>query len=157
MIDVEQRALRTLEQHRLAGAHVTVEQRRDVGHHRPQALGQLQVFIQHLLIINRVGLKIILQREVVVLHDFSKACSEALGIQEVGHAQATARHLVLIGRTDAAAGGANGRLAALFLARHVERHVITQDERTGIAHAQAFAHGHAARREMIDLLEQGRG
>ena len=48
MIDIQQRALCTLEQHRLAGTHVVIEQRRDVGYHRPQAFGQLQVLIQHL-------------------------------------------------------------------------------------------------------------
>jgi len=31
-----------------------------------------------------------------------------------------------------------------------------QNERTGIAHPQAFAHGYAVRREVIDLLKQGR-
>jgi len=74
VIDIQQRALCTLEQYRLAGTHIVVKQRRDVGYHRPQAFGKLEIFIQHLLVIYRVGLEVMLECEVVILHDFSKAC-----------------------------------------------------------------------------------
>ena len=53
MIDVEQRRLRTFEQQALARADQRVHFAGNVGHHRLQALGELQRFIERLLEVDR--------------------------------------------------------------------------------------------------------
>ena len=54
-------------------------------------------------------------------------------MEQVTDAQATARHLVFIGRADAAAGGADGTLASGLLARLIQGDVIRHDQRRGRA------------------------
>ena len=55
-------------------------------------------------------------------------CSSAVGIGEIADADAAPRDLVLVGRPDAARGGADLALAAARLRQQVEVAVIRQDE-----------------------------
>ncbi len=43
----------------------------------------------------------------MVLQQFLELGGEALGVEQVGDAQAATRHLVLVGRANATAGGAD--------------------------------------------------
>ena len=86
-----------------------------------------------------VGLEVVLEHEVVVVEHLAQLRGEALARVEVLHADGAARHLVLVGRPDAAPGGADLGLALGALARLVERDVVRQDERAGLRDAQAAA------------------
>ena len=76
---------------------------------------------------------------------------------QVLHAQRAARHLVLVGRADALARGADLAVAALLalrLARLVDRHVERHDQRAGLADEQARAHVQADLFQALDLGQQ---
>src|SRR3990167_1937384 len=154
VVDIQQRALRAFEHHALAVAPVLIQQLGNIRHQRAQALGQLQAFRKRFSVIHRVAVEIILERVVVILHHALELVGEGPGIEQITHTQAAARHLVLVGRADAAPGGADGGLATRLLARVIQRHVMRQDQRTGVAHAQTFRHVHAVAREFVHFLEQ---
>ena len=61
-------------------------------------------------------------------------------MEQILHANGAPRHLVLVGRADAATGRADLACPLGRLARLVERHVIRQDQRTGFADREARAH-----------------
>ncbi len=52
----------------------------------------------------------------------------SVGLQQVDDAQAAARHLVFVGRTDAAAGGADALAARRALGGQLDHAVIGQDD-----------------------------
>ena len=106
--------------------------------------------------VERGRMVVVDQQEVVVVHHFADPLASGLRRVEVLHPQRAAADLVLIGGPDAAAGGADLRVAAPCLARLIERYVVRQDQRTGQADAQAASHIHADRFEFFDLTEQRR-
>ena len=154
MVDVEQRALRAFEHHALALASVLIQQFGDIRHQRTQTFGKRLELGKGLSDIHGVAFKIVLEREVMVLHDFLELVRERPCIQQVGDTQPAARDLVLVRRADATASGADGVLATRLFARVVERHVMRQDQRAGLAHAQALDYLHAVLRKLVNFLEQ---
>jgi hypothetical protein len=81
---------------------------------------------------------------------------EAVRIEQVLDAQRAAGDLVLVGRADAAAGGADAGVAHRHLARLIERDVVGHDQRTRGRDRQARAHLDAGALEFRDLLQQRR-
>jgi hypothetical protein len=81
--------------------------------------------------------------------------TQALGLQQVRDADSAARHLVLVGRADAAPGGADGALLARFVAGLVQGAVPGKDHvgPARYAHARRVLQ-HAAARELVDLAQQ---
>ena len=76
-------------------------------------------------------------------------------VGEVHQADRAAADLVLVGRADAAAGGADGALAGGLLARDVELLVQRQDQRRVLRDAQALmGDGDALLLEPVDLGDQ---
>jgi hypothetical protein len=78
------------------------------------------------------------------------------GLEQVLQAQRAARDLVLVGRADAAAGGADFLRALRMLARLVERRVIGQDQRAGFRNDEP-RHDvlHAGLLELVHFRKQG--
>ena len=80
---------------------------------------------------------------------------EHLQVGEVHQPDRAAADLVLVGRPDAAAGGADGALAGGLLARHVELLVQRQDQRRVLGDAQIVAGDrNALPLEPADLVDQ---
>ena len=115
MVDVEQRALRALEQNALAGAALAVEQvpghvdeRQDLG----RDLGKLA----HQRLFGDLRLAEPAAQRVVVHEDAIDLRPERRQVAQILHADGAAPDLVLVGGPDAAAGGADlagaGRLLA---------------------------------------------
>ncbi len=73
-------------------------------------------------------LEIALQDEVVIVENLAELGGKALAVKQIRDAQRAARHLVLVRRTDAAPGGADGVRALRLLARAIERHVRGQNQ-----------------------------
>ena len=76
---------------------------------------------------------------------------------QVLHTQCAAGNLVFIGGANATAGGADLGHATLFavgLACDVQRRMEGQDQRAGLADAQARAHLHTGLFQPFDFLEQ---
>ena len=83
---------------------------------------------------------------------------ERLRLGQIGDPDGPARHLVLVGRADAATGGADLALAARRLARAVERRVHRQDQRGVLGDPQrGRRHVDALRRHPLDLGQQRLG
>ncbi len=160
VVDVEQRSLRALEQHVLAGPVRVVERVADVADHRPERLAGAHRGVEDRLERERLGVEPAFEREVVQREQLAQLGSEALGMLQVLDAQRAARDLVLVRRADALAGGADLARAARLaqqLARLVDLDVERQDQRARFAHQQARAHLEPHRLETRDLAEQMRG
>jgi hypothetical protein len=95
--------------------------------------------------------------EVVIVEQFAQALGKPLRIEQVEHTQGATRDLVLVGRADALAGGADLASATNRLARHVERLVMRQYQRATLAHFQSRAHLDAAGFEALDFRQQVAG
>ena len=158
VVDVEQRALRAFEQQRLAARARLLDQRRR--RRRPSARARgASASVSSRVVANGTGvaLEVVAQHEVVVLEQRLELRGEALGIEQVLHAQRAARDLVLVGGADAAAGGAD-------LRRRPSRSRAPGRARRGYGSTS----GHAgeilsrertstpARLELADLLQQRR-
>jgi hypothetical protein len=157
MIDVQQHALRTLEKHRTLRVHPLVQQRRDVRHQPAEHLPQRPAFVQHLRVIHWRGAKIVLQREIMIIHDFLQPGVEDLRADQFSEAQTTARNLVFIGGSDAPPGGTDGRLAAGLFTGGVQCDVIRQYYGTGFTDAQTLADVDIPCLQAPNLLPQGSG
>ena len=150
VIDVEQRALRALDQDRLAVGHRPGQQHRDVAHHRPQALGVRQQLRQHRLPVHRA----VLHEAVARVHVVAHVLLEPLRIVEVADADAAARDLVLVRRADAARGRPDLAFAAPRLGQQVEVAVIRQDQMRLVADENTAGDVDAVLRQLVDLGKQ---
>ncbi len=72
--------------------------------------------------------KIVLQHEVVEVEHLAQLRGEAFALEQVRDPHRAPRHLVLVGRSDAASGSTNGVGTARVLPRPIERHVRRQDQ-----------------------------
>ena len=154
MIDIKQHALRALEQYPFAIAACFVEA-------FPDRLGILQ---------NAVGDILEVSQEPVPVHRrFAKSGTqrimmgakpvelrpEIIEMSEIADPDRAATHLVLIGRADAAAGGADLALAAGVLAQRVQITMDRQDQRTGFGDAEIVGvDGDALAFQLLDLVAQ---
>jgi len=105
---------------------------------------------------HRRGVKILFEHEVVELEDLAQLRCETIGVEKILESDRAARDLVLVCRTDAAAGRSDLRFAHGALARLIERHVIGKHQRTGRRDLEAGTDLHARAFELADLLQQRR-
>ena len=124
MVDVEECALRALEQQRIAPLACLLQQCGDIRHHRTQRIGEGQRVVARLRERHRRGVKILFEHEIVELEDLAQLRCETIGVEKILETDRAARDLVLVRRADAAAGRADFRFAHGALARLIERHVI---------------------------------
>ena len=156
MVDVEQRALRAFEQNALALAAPFVEQRPDrvhVGQHLRRHGGQVRR--SSVRGSNSAHAKTAAQR-IVVRQQAIDLAVEHLQVGEIHQADGAPADLVFVGRADAAAGGADGALAAMAFSRATSSSLMQrQDQRRVLGDAQIFGRdGDALLFELGDLVEQ---
>ena len=137
VVDIEQRTLRALEQEVVAGGLRLVQEPRHIRHHRPDALGKSQRFLERLAKIDRRRLEVVFEHEVVQVEDLAQLRCKPLAIEEILQTDRTSRDFVLIGGPDAATGRADLAGALCRLARLIERDVVRQNEGTGFADLQS--------------------
>ena len=75
-------------------------------------------------------------------------------VTQIAYAQRPARHLILVGRADTTAGGADGVIAAGFFPGLIQGHVAGQDQWTGGTHPQTLGHRHATVLQHLHLFHQ---
>ena len=151
MVDVEQRGLGALEQHRLPRRDRLVQDQRHVAHPRLHPLALRHQLVEHRLPVERRILDRAVARADVLAHLGGQRLAIA---QHVADADAAAPDLVLVGRTDAARRRADLALAATRLRQHVELAVVRQDDVRLLADEQASVHRHAGARQLVHFLEQ---
>ena len=156
VVDVEQRALRALEQDGLALAHGVVQHLAGLGHVRLEDAGVRQVLLADLL--DRVGVQAVdlLQDGVLLDEGGFDLQAEDLLVHEVLDADALAGHLVLVARADAALGGADLMIAQALLIGAVEILVVRHDDMRVAADLEVLA-GNALGLEHGHFLDQHAG
>jgi len=154
VIDVEETALRAFEQNLAAVATLFFQ-------HAPRRLGVGQNFRRDRdqLRLQRSGIDIgelqprterrVMREQAIDLP------IQRIGIGEIVDANGAAADLILVGRADAAAGGADARAARGGFARDIQFAVQRQDQATIVRQHKLFGiHRHALRSELGDLLKQ---
>ena len=139
VIDVEQRALRALEQHRLALAQRAVEHVRGLGHIGLQDARVRQVLLADFL--NRVGVEAVdfAQDRILLLERSLDLQAEDLLVEQILDTDALASDFVLVARADAALGGSDFVLAEALLVGTVEVFVPRHDDMRVAADLQVLA------------------
>ena len=155
VVDVEQRRLAALEQHRLAGVQRLAEDEHRVGDHRPQPLRVGQELLDHLVDRDRAAVVDLHEQVVLQLEGALDLLPKDLLVEEVLHAHADPRHLVGVGRADAAAGRAEPRLAQEALGHLVDGPVVGRDDVRAGADQQP-RRVDPALLEPVDLAEEDR-
>ena len=85
-------------------------------------------------------------------------CRHGFGFGQVGEADGAPRHLVLVGRPDPAAGGADLAVSPRRLARPVDRPVQRQDQRDVLGDPQRVRrHAQPLAAHLLDLGQQRLG
>ena len=163
MVHVQQRALGALEEDARAALHLPREVERHITHVGPQPLAQLEEVRVALVHVQLRGLiaAVAAQLAQLVAHarqPLRDARAQALGVEQVPHADAPARHLVLVGRTDAAPRGADGALAPGLLTVGVQQLVPREDDVRVVGDEQVrVILEEAALLEGVDLLDEHGG
>ena len=139
VVDVEQRALRALEQHRLALAQRAVEHVRGFGHVGLQDARIGQVLLADFL--NRVGVETVdlAQDGILLLERSLDLQAEDLLVEQILDTDALAGGFVLVARADTALGGADLVLAEALLIGAVEIFVPRHDDMCIAADLQILA------------------
>ncbi len=154
MVDVEQRALRALEQDALARAALAVEQ--IPGHvHVGQDFGRDLGELGHQLGLGELRLAETAAQRVVVHEDAVDLGTQRVEVLQILHADGAPAHLVLVGRADAAPGRADLARARRSFAHDVELAVQRQDQGGVLGNAQVVrADRHALALQPLDLAAQ---
>ena len=154
MIEVEQRALGTLEEDVLAGGEGRLDERGRV--HDPvaerRAPGQ-RAFVERLE-VERLEVGQRGSQRVLLFHGPLERRTQDRRLQEIAQADAGPGRPIGIGRPDAAVGGADAPARTACLLGSVDGHVVGHDHVRRRADADALG-GHAARRQHGHLVEQG--
>ena len=124
VVDVEQRALRTLEQHRLATFERLVQQELRVGDAMLEALGLGEDLVDDLRGFECATVVDLDQDLVLEFERGLDLLREDLLVEHVGRTHADPRDLVLVAGPDTAAGRADLLVAEKPLGDLVDRHVI---------------------------------
>ena len=127
VINVQEGALRALEQDVIAAAQRLVQQNDRVGDKRLQVIARRAVVRMDLLERQRLGAEGF-EHLVVLLDPGFELALEARRVDQVDHAQARPRRLVAVGRADAALGRANLVLALEGLALGIQLAMIGKDQ-----------------------------
>ena len=153
MVEVEQRALRALEQDALAVAERGVDEERRVRDVRPQPLGEALVRRGDLLELERLVLVDALEPDVLLGERGLDLLAQDLRVEQVLDADPEPRGLVGVGRPDTAPRRPDLELAEPPLARTVDRDVPGHDQ-VRVARDPERLRGDAPALEVVDLLQQ---
>ncbi len=131
-----------------------MQRERDIGDERRDFLGMRQLLIESLLKIHRRQAEIVLQDEVVKIEHLTELGGEAVTLEQIRHTHRSTGHLVLVRRTDAAPGGADGVRSARSLACAIQLHMRGQNQRTVGRDPQPLEHRDALADQRRALDEQ---
>ncbi|MBA7633276.1 hypothetical protein ES703_40838 [subsurface metagenome] len=155
VVDVEQCALRALEQDALALAALDVEQ-------PPHRIGIGQQFRRHRHQLSQDHAAIEFRQlhataqRVVMRQQTFDLVRQGLVVREVHQADGAAAHLVFIGRADAAARGADRGRSTCVLAHRIELAVQRQDQRDVLGDTEIFrTDGDALPLQPLHFVEKG--
>ena len=154
VVHVQHDRLRALEQDALPGPARLVQALPHRLHMRQDARRQRQQPSSSACLLERLGAQAAQQR-VVVQQQLVQLVGQRLRLGQVAHADGAAGDLVLVGRADAAARGADLAVAARRLPRAVQGRVQRQDQRGVVGDAQIGGrHVQPLRADAVHLRQQ---
>ena len=156
VIDVEQGALRALEQHRFAGIQRIVEQQPGVGDAMLEARRLLEQSLHHVVGVQRLAVVDLDQDLVLEFERRLDLVGQQFGVEHVGDPNPHPGDLVLVARSDAAAGGADLLAAHVALGDLVDGDVVGQQQ-VRVGGDQQLRRVHAAVFEALQFVEQDAG
>ena len=156
MVEVEQRALRSLEEDALAVVERPVDEQRGVGDERPQPLGEALVARGDVVQLERLLLVDALQPDVLLGERDLDLLPQDLGIEQVLDPDPEPCRLVGVRGTDPTARRPDLQLAEPLLARAVDDDVPGHDQVRVAGDPQRLSRDSAAL-EVVDLVQQHRG
>ena len=156
MVDVEERALRALEEDAFFCRRGVVQHLYGVGHVRLEAARGLEDALHCALDADRFCAER-LEQYVVPPDALLQLSGKAFRVEDAAHAQADAGDLVAVSRPNAAQGGADLAFALERLAGGVERLVIRENHVGGVADVQPPGGIDAGLFQAVDLLHQADG
>ena len=155
VIDVEHGALRPFEEDTFRLRQGLVQVDAGIGNVARQAVAKGGILGMDGSEIERLLLEHGAQVRVLLFDGALQDICEHRFVTEIGEANADARHLVFVGRADAAAGGADAALAAQAFARQVDGAVVGHDQVRAVADLQQLVlREEAALPQLIDLGEE---
>ena len=157
-VQIEQRALRALEQHFLARLDRVPGQHGGVAHHGAQAVGVYAVLRDDRVRVDRLAAVDAGDHAVLARAGLADDLLKAVGVHKIVHADTAALGFVHIGRADALFGRADGRaLLGLFgLAERVQLEVPGQDAVAARVDEQLVGR-HALFVQAVDLAQHRLG
>src|SRR5690606_34692630 len=156
VVDVEHRGLGALEEDGLALVEHLVDHQRRVGDHRAQPLGVGEQLLDHRVDLDRAPVEDLGEQLVAGVEGCLHLFAQDLLVEEVGDPDADPVDLVGVGRTDAAAGGADLVLAQEALGDLVDGRVVGGDHVRVGAHHQGRQLD-AALDQQVELAEERLG
>ena len=139
MVEVEQRRLRALEQHRVALRHLALQHQRDVGDARALPLAERREVRDHALPVDVGRAARAAQHVLVVPARLGQLVHERRGTPQVAERHAATAGLVLVGGADAAQRRADLVRAALLFRERLEAAVVRQDQVRPLREQQVVA------------------
>ena len=136
MIDVQQGPLRPFEKQVVTAKMALVQGVSNIGHHRPQRFANLECMLEDGSHLQRSRLQVAPQRMGVHVDQFAQTLSQTGGVLQVLHPQSAPGDLVLVGRSNPFAGGADLPCTAALpqsLPGAVHLNVKGQDQWAGLA------------------------
>ena len=153
-VEVEQRALCTLEQHLLAGLDSIIGHNGGVAHHRTQTVCVNLVLCDNSVRVDRLAAVNAGNHAVLAGTGLADNLLETLCVYKIVHADAAALGLVHVGRADALLGGADrgAFLGLLCLAERIQLKVPRHDAVAACVDEQLVG-GNALLVQAVDLAE----
>ncbi|MBC7519576.1 MAG: hypothetical protein H7268_00555 [Sandarakinorhabdus sp.] len=154
MVDIEHNGLCAFKQNALAGTAQAIEPFPDRFGVRQDLRGKREKLVKQSLLFEGRGAEAGQQR-VVVAQQLIKFGGQGFGLREVTDTDGAAADFVFVSGADAAPGGADLVVAALFLAGFVQCRVDRQDQRRVVGDAQRFrGNGEALGTDFGDFGQQ---
>ena len=157
MVDVEHGSLRALEHDAAAFGQNAVEQAAGIGDKRPDFLRRGRVFVIHFRGVERIGAEERVGDGVLFLAGGFNVRLEQRGMQQIDDAQAAARHLVFVGRADAAAGGADLLASRRAFGGQLDHAVVGQDDLRAVGDEEMAVDIDAELAHAVDFAEECNG
>ena len=117
-------------------------------------LGRLRIFRVHLVGVERFGVEERVRDHVLFAHGILDVLLEQLQIEQIGHAQAAAAHLVFVGWADAARGGADLDASRSIFRREFDHAVVGKDYVSAVRNEEMTVDFHPGLAQSTSLFQE---
>ncbi len=135
--------MRAFEQDGLTPSQSLVQQNRRVTDKRRDLLGRCGVLRVHFVGVERFGIEQRVRDHVLLAHRVFDVLFQKLQIEQIRYAKPAAAHLVFVGRTDSARGGADLHASRSILRRQLDHAMVGQNHLRAVRNKEISVDSHA--------------